>query len=99
MTILITGANGAVSSSLLASSKSEKVRAMVRDPAKAPEGVDVVVGDLDEPSTLVEAIAGADTLWLLTAMGPQAPHAGMNACSVRSAAAPCTPGSATAVWA
>ncbi|WP_433245972.1 SDR family oxidoreductase [Streptosporangium sp. CA-135522] len=79
MTILITGANGSVSSALLASLKGQKARAMVRDPAKAPEGVDVVVGDLDEPSTLAEAFAGVDTLWLLTAMGPQAPHASMNA--------------------
>lgn len=79
MTILITGANGAVSSALLNSLKDEKVRAMVRNPANAPQGLDVVVGDLDEPSTLAQAFAGVDTLWLLTALGPQAPHASMNA--------------------
>lgn len=79
MTILITGANGAVSSALLSSLKGEKVRAMVRDLARAPQGVDVVVGDLDEPATLEHAFAGVDTLWLLTAMSPQAPHASMNA--------------------
>jgi uncharacterized protein YbjT (DUF2867 family) len=28
--------------------------------------------------SLTTAFAGVDTLWLLTAMGPQAPHAAMN---------------------
>lgn len=84
MTILITGANGTISSALLAllaSSADAKLRALVRDPAKAPQtpGVEVVVGDLERPDTLFDAFSGVDTLWLLTAAGPQAPHASSNA--------------------
>lgn len=84
MTILITGANGNVSSALLKSLSAVglvNMRALVRDPAKAPTlpDVEVVVGDLDRPNNLDEAFAGIDTLWLLTAMGPQAPNASMNA--------------------
>lgn len=83
MTILITGANGNVSSALLRTLSADgvKVRALVRDAAKAPSlpGVEVVVGDLDDPATLPAAFAGVETVWLLTAMGPQAPHASMNA--------------------
>jgi uncharacterized protein YbjT (DUF2867 family) len=83
MTILVTGATGTVSSSLVErlASLGAPVRVLVRDPAKwsGPDGVEVVQGDLDDPSSLGPAFAGVDTLWLLTAMGPQAPHASMNA--------------------
>ncbi|WP_214318988.1 SDR family oxidoreductase [Nonomuraea sediminis] len=80
MTILITGANGNVSGAVLRSlPDSADVRVLVRDAAKAPAGHQVVVGDLDDPRSLVEAFQGVDTLWLLTAMGPQAPHASSNA--------------------
>lgn len=79
MTILITGATGNVSRALLKALEGEKVRALVRDAAKAPSGVEFVVGDLDDPASLDEAFAGVDTVWLLTAMGPLAPHASMNA--------------------
>jgi uncharacterized protein YbjT (DUF2867 family) len=80
MTILITGATGTVSGALLQSlAGTADVRVLVRDPAKAPPGVQVAVGDLDDPATLDQAFKGVDGLWLLTAMGPQAPHASMNA--------------------
>ncbi|TMS00426.1 SDR family oxidoreductase [Nonomuraea basaltis] len=80
MTILITGATGTVSGAVLRSlAGTEDVRVLVRDAAKAPSGVEVAVGDLDDPATLDQAFKGVDRLWLLTAMGPQAPHAGMNA--------------------
>ncbi|WP_327587130.1 SDR family oxidoreductase [Nonomuraea sp. NBC_00507] len=80
MTILITGATGTVSSAVLRSlAGTEDVRVLVRDAAKAPSGVEVAVGDLHKPETLGQAFKGVDTLWLLTAMGPQAPHASMNA--------------------
>ncbi|MEU1386870.1 MULTISPECIES: SDR family oxidoreductase [unclassified Nonomuraea] len=80
MTILITGATGTVSGAVLKSlGDLSDVRVLVRDAAKAPEGVEVAVGDLDQPATLDAAFEGVDTLWLLTAMGPQAPHASMNA--------------------
>jgi uncharacterized protein YbjT (DUF2867 family) len=79
MTTLITGASGSVSSAVLRHLDSQDVRALVRDPAKAPEGVPVAVGDLDNPASLSTAFAGVDVLWLLTVMGPQAPHQSMNA--------------------
>jgi uncharacterized protein YbjT (DUF2867 family) len=81
MTILISGANGNVSGAVLRSLDldSRDVRALVRDPAKAPEGVPAVVGDLDVPATLPSAFEGVDVLWLLTRMGPRAPHQSMNA--------------------
>jgi len=37
------------------------------------------VGGLERPNSLTEAFSGVDTLWLLTAAGPQAPHASSNA--------------------
>ncbi|MEV4101272.1 SDR family oxidoreductase [Nonomuraea sp. NPDC049649] len=78
--LLITGATGTVSGELLrALPAKEDVRVLVRDPARAPEGVDVAVGDLDRPETLKDAFANVETLWLLTAMGPAAPHAASNA--------------------
>lgn len=84
MTILITGANGNVSGAVLQSLTAFpelKVRALVRDATKAPQlpGADIVVGDLEQPASLAEAFAGVDTVWLLNAMGPQAPHASSNA--------------------
>ena len=80
MTILVTGATGNVSSALLRElAGSVRVRALVRRQAALPAGIEVVVGDLEQPSTLTEAFDGADTLWLLTAMGPTAPHASSNA--------------------
>ncbi|MFI6787793.1 SDR family oxidoreductase [Nonomuraea sp. NPDC050383] len=80
MTILITGATGTVSGAVLdALPGKDGVRVLVRDPAKAPAGYEVAVGDLDDPATLGDAFDGVETLWLLTAMGPQAPHASMNA--------------------
>lgn len=84
MTILVTGANGTVSAALLQSLYAVpgvELRALVRDADKAPAlaGVQVAVGDLDEPDSLTDAFRGVDTLWLLTAMGPQAPHQNMNA--------------------
>ncbi|NUP01307.1 MAG: SDR family oxidoreductase [Nonomuraea sp.] len=80
MTILITGASGNVSSAVLKSlGDLSDVRVLVRDAAKAPAGVEAAVGDLHHPETLDAAFKGVDTLWLLTAMGPQAPHASMNA--------------------
>jgi uncharacterized protein YbjT (DUF2867 family) len=84
MTTLITGANGTVSSTLLrllADSPDTRLRVLVRDPGKAPElpGVEVAVGDLDQPTTLGKAFAGVQTVWLLTAAGPMAPHQSSNA--------------------
>jgi uncharacterized protein YbjT (DUF2867 family) len=84
-TLLITGATGSVSSALLAALAGSRldIRAMVRDQAKAAplrdRGVQVVVGDLDDPSTLPPAFAGVHDLWLLVPNGPRAPENSMNA--------------------
>lgn len=84
-TVLITGANGAVSGALIdALQGSElKLRALVRDPAKASRlsarGIEVVRGDLDDAESLKAAFEGVDALWLLTAVGPRAPENSMNA--------------------
>jgi uncharacterized protein YbjT (DUF2867 family) len=83
MTTLITGANGTVSSAMLRvlGTEDAELRVLVRDPEKAPDlpGLSVTVGDLDAPRSLGAAFDGVDTLWLLTAMGPRAPHQTMNA--------------------
>lgn len=85
-TVLITGATGAVSSALVqALRRSERValRALVRDPNKAGAlralGIDVAVGDLDEPESLPSAFAGVSDLWLLNSVGPRQPENSMNA--------------------
>lgn len=84
-TVLITGASGSVSGALIdALEGSElKLRALVRDPAKAPRlsarGIELVRGDLDDAESLKGAFEGVDTLWLLTAVGPRAPENSMNA--------------------
>ena len=78
-TILITGANGNVSTAVIAALKGSKntVRAMVRDEAKAgalkSAGVEIVFGDFDKPETLTKAFNGVNTLWTLTSNGPSAP--------------------------
>ncbi len=84
-TLLITGATGSVSSVLRATLQGSdfEIRAMIRDQAKAAplrhQGVQVVVGDLDDPSSLPPAFKGVQDLWLLVANGPRAPENSMNA--------------------
>lgn len=89
-TLLITGATGSVSSALRATLQGPDfdipdfdIRAMVRDQAKAAplqdQGVQVVVGDLDEPRSLPPAFKGVQDLWLLVPNGPRAPENSMNA--------------------
>lgn len=84
-TILITGANGNVSSGILAQLKGSghKLRALVRNASKGEalkqQGVDVRVGDLEKPWTLGPAFEGAETVWILTPPGPRAPEQSSNA--------------------
>lgn len=85
-TVLITGATGQVSSALiraLAGGKDLKLRALVRDPSKGAalqqQGLELVVGDLDEPESLPAAFAGVSDLWLLNAVSPRQPENSMNA--------------------
>ncbi len=85
-TVLVTGATGTVSSALLGALKGMpglRLRALVRDPAKAEglkkDGVEIANGDLEEPDTLAEAFDGVDILWLLTPASALEPSMGSNA--------------------
>ncbi|MEV4257763.1 SDR family oxidoreductase [Spirillospora sp. NPDC049652] len=84
-TILITGATGTVSTALMDALRNAdvKLRALVRDPAKAEglreRGVEVVTGDLDDPRSLPAAFEGVQDLWLLVPNGPRTPEHNMNA--------------------
>jgi len=84
-TLLITGATGSVSSALRATLQGSDfdIRAMIRDQAMAAplqdQGVQVVVGDLDDPRSLPPAFKGVQDLWLLVPNGPRAPEHSMNA--------------------
>jgi len=67
--ILVTGATGRGGGSALAQllHKGVAVRALVRDPRRAslPPGVDVVPGDLADPSSLGPALDGVDSVFLV----------------------------------
>lgn len=88
-TVLVTGATGTVSTALLGALKGKaglRLRALVRDPAKAEalkkDGVEVMAGELEEPDTLTEAFDGVDILWLLTPASALEPSMGSNAVMV-----------------
>ncbi|GEN13374.1 Uncharacterized conserved protein YbjT, contains NAD(P)-binding and DUF2867 domains [Myxococcus fulvus] len=74
MTILVTGATGAVGRHVVEqlTRRGADVRALVRDPAKArfPTGVAVVQGDLLDIDSLRSAFSGVSTLFLLNAVVP-----------------------------
>jgi uncharacterized protein YbjT (DUF2867 family) len=69
--ILITGATGTVGRHLVRrlAQAGQPVRAMTRDLSRAGfgPGVTGVQADFDDPSTLAHAVAGVDTVFLLTA--------------------------------
>lgn len=82
-TILITGANGKVSSGVIQHLKASgaKLRALVRSAARAGglgDGVEIVEGNLEKPPTLGRAFAGVDTVFLLCPPGPRAPEQSSN---------------------
>jgi len=74
--ILITGSTGNVGSEVVKqlAHAGHKVRALVRDPKEAtgrlPTTVDVVVGDLDNVDSLVNAMKGTDKLYMLAPLTP-----------------------------
>lgn len=72
MTILVTGATGTIGKHVVQQlvQRGAKVRALVRDPAKAdfPSAVDVVKGDLLDPDSLRSAYRGVSALFLLNAV-------------------------------
>lgn len=65
----VTGATGNVGSELVAAllAAGERVRALVRDPQRSrlPAGAEPVVGDLNRPDTLDEALDGVRGVFLL----------------------------------
>ncbi len=69
--ILVTGATGRVGGRVAAqlAATGVKPRALARDPARAAavlgEGARIVGGDLTEPGTLTEALAGVDAVFLV----------------------------------
>ncbi len=75
-TVLVTGATGNTGSGLIPAllNTGIKVRAFVRDEAKAQAlkdaGAEIFIGDLDQPETIVPAVAGVDKIYLLTWNGP-----------------------------
>lgn len=77
--ILVTGSTGTVGGQLvsLLCAAGAPTRALVRSPEKADSlrGYDceVAVGDLGDPASLARALDGADTAFLLSALGPDQP--------------------------
>ncbi|MEV0293265.1 NAD(P)H-binding protein [Nocardia sp. NPDC050710] len=67
--ILVTGSTGNIGTELVAelSESGQRVRALVRDPARAalPAGVEAVTGDLNKPESLVDALDGVDGIFLM----------------------------------
>ncbi|MGJ7491372.1 SDR family oxidoreductase [Variovorax sp. ZT4R33] len=74
MTILVTGASGAVGRQVVQQlvNRGAPVRALVRDPSKTnlPSAVEVVQGDLLDVASLRRALAGVSTLFLLNGVVP-----------------------------
>ncbi|MBV9309318.1 MAG: NmrA family NAD(P)-binding protein [Solirubrobacterales bacterium] len=72
--ILVTGATGMFGGGVTAhlAQKGAAVRAMTSNPSKAPAlkrpGVEPVVADMDHPETLADAVAGVDTVFLVSPM-------------------------------
>lgn len=75
--ILLTGATGTIGSELvkLLAPERDRLRVMSRDPERAAAitemGIEVVLGDLDDPASLGAAFSGIDKLFLLTSPAPQ----------------------------
>ncbi len=72
--ILVTGATGTIGSEVVRqlAERGEKVRALTRDPSRwdAPEGVEVVPGDFQDPESVASALAGVKAAFLVAVLGP-----------------------------
>jgi uncharacterized protein YbjT (DUF2867 family) len=82
--ILVTGATGTVGSEVVKQlvEAGRKVRALVRNPAKAKTlggAVEIVVGDLEKPETLGPAFEGVDAAFVLCNASPLLPVLESNA--------------------
>jgi dihydroflavonol-4-reductase len=93
--VLITGATGFTGGHLARALRSHgaTVRALVRDAGRAKDlaaaGIDLVIGDLREPSTLARAVAGVDVVYHVAAMYREAgistdTYRAVNALAVRA---------------
>ncbi len=82
--ILVTGATGNTGSGLVPTllAAGARVRALVHSPAKAEalrrQGAEVVVGDLGQPDSLAEVVAGVDRIYLCLFNGPEQANHGRN---------------------
>jgi uncharacterized protein YbjT (DUF2867 family) len=89
--ILVLGATGTIGRHLvpLLIERGAPTRALAREPAKVPPraGLDVVRGDLDDPSTLKPALDGVTTVFLLTAPTTPGPHHDLAVLDAATAAA------------
>ncbi|WP_437579350.1 SDR family oxidoreductase [Sorangium sp. So ce887] len=88
--ILVTGATGNVGGAVLEQlvEAGQKVRALVRDPARLGERgslVEVVKGDLAKPETLDAAFAGVDRAFVVCAVGDLPALAGNAAAAAKRA--------------
>lgn len=79
--ILVTGATGTVGTEVVRQllQSGQHVRVLVRDAAKAPQGVDVAVGDLTQPRTLASAFDGVQKAFVLAPPGEEMEKMEMNA--------------------
>ncbi len=76
--ILVTGATGTVGREVVRQllEAGQPVRALTRDPDKAPalgDGVQFVAGDLGRPETLSAVLDGVHSVFLLSGGGPETP--------------------------
>jgi uncharacterized protein YbjT (DUF2867 family) len=73
MTVLVTGATGNVGSAVVRELRERgvPVRAFVRDPARVAGGVEVAVGDFDDPGSIRAAMEGVGRVFLSSADGPR----------------------------
>ena len=76
---LVTGATGHVGGAVARQlhEQGHSVRALVRDPSGAaglPAGIELAVGDLDDPGSVSKAVTGADAVFLMhVGTGPSRP--------------------------
>jgi uncharacterized protein YbjT (DUF2867 family) len=78
--ILISGATGTIGSEVLRllARRGVRLRAMTRDPARlrlpGEDGIDAIRADFEHPDSLRRALAGVDSVFLLTAPGAWVPE-------------------------
>jgi uncharacterized protein YbjT (DUF2867 family) len=80
--ILVTGATGKVGTEVVRQlvQSGQDVRVLVRDASRAPDGVDIAVGDLTQPRTLTPAFDGVQKVFVLAPFPfPDAEKMEMNA--------------------